>query len=77
MSSPDHTLVELPLIEQLQQMGWDYLEGAPVFPTSPSGRTFARCCSPAGCGWSETRRARRDETHESGTNRVRKTRQRS
>jgi type I restriction enzyme R subunit len=27
MSSPDYTLVELPFIEQLQQMGWDYLEG--------------------------------------------------
>ena len=27
MSSPEYTLVELPFIEQLQQMGWDYLEG--------------------------------------------------
>jgi type I restriction enzyme R subunit len=27
MSSPDYTLVELPFIEQLQAMGWDYLPG--------------------------------------------------
>jgi len=27
MSSPEYTQVERPFIEQLQTMGWDYLEG--------------------------------------------------
>ena len=42
MSSSDYILVELPFIEQLQQMGWDYLEGDTDVPYLTERENFGQ-----------------------------------
>jgi len=40
MSSPEYTLVERPFIEQLQTLGWDYLEGDTGVPYLTERESF-------------------------------------